>query len=175
MEHAYSNDNFDEAAEVVWKALFGLGSVAETLAYSQAAQKFVDAGWIKNHPPQPGTEDDDFIRTSIETARSYDFIDSPQPGHVRAILRFAYDYELEDWERCIIGFMGENEGKGLGRDEIIKGAMSWAKENLGLQQTRLHQKSEVWIHLETALNQTIKDKIVKQTVFYGVERLRLAE
>jgi hypothetical protein len=91
-------------------------------------------------------------------------------------LRSAHDHELEDWEKCILGFIWvKTRIKDVVAMKSSRAVVSWAKENPGLRQKDVHQKSDIWRHLEVALNQIIKDKNVKQTIFYGVERLRLVD
>ena len=173
MNRSFSSDTLDEAAEVIWGALFGLGAIKDTLAFSQASLRLYDAGLIGKHPIESESVDDDFVKAAFQRALSYDFLDMPKTGQYRAILKNAADYERDDWEKCIVGFMGDNEDKRLGRQDIIKGAVAWAKNNLGLQLRNVSPKSRVWTQVEIALNQAINDRVINQTIFYGVERLQL--
>ena len=175
MKYAFTPSELDKASEAIWSTLFGLGSVSKKLAFSQATRQLANAGLIDQYSPRPGTRAYSLVKTAFDTALKYSFLDAPDNGHFRAILTDPDDYESEDWQKCVIGFMGEYEQKRFAREEIIKGALGWAKENLGLETESIDKDSIAWRCVEEALNQAIKDKIVSQTVFYGVERLQLAQ
>lgn len=173
MEHSLSQNIYpdsDELAEAIWNALFGLGPIPEQLAYSQALKRLTDD---KMFPPDIAKEQhalNRLMRKAFDTAIHYQFIDVPRDGFLRAVLKTSEDYEFEDWRRCIINSMGDTP---MEREQVIRAAVEWARENLGLRLPRFTKGGKIWLQLDSVLNDIIRTKEIKQTVFYGVERLQL--
>lgn len=173
MEHSLPQDtypNTDELAEAIWNALFGLGAIPEQLAYNQALKRLTDD---KMFPPNIAKDQRALyrlMRKAFDTAINYQFIDTPKDGFLRAVLTTPEDYEFDDWRKSIINSMGDDP---MERERVIQTAVEWARESLGLQLPRLTKGGEIWSQLDSVLNEIIRTKEIKQTVFYGVERLQL--
>jgi hypothetical protein len=162
----------DELAEEVWKALFGLGPIPEHLAMSQASKRLSDSHMMPLRTIDTDAEAEHLVREALDVAVDYAFLDEPRPGFVRAVLKDPNDYEPEDWRKCILSSMDEGPMK---REDVVWNAVIWARENLGLGIGRIEKGDGVWQCVETELNEMIHEKVVKQTVFYGIERLQMMQ
>ena len=65
------------------------------------------------------------------------------------------------------------EGESVGREDAIRKTAEWAKQNLGLEYSRLSRNSVVWKGIDAAIIQAVKDKEIKETVFYGVVKIQV--
>ncbi len=162
----------DELAEEVWQALFGLGPIPKRLAFNQAVKRLGDAQMIPESIFENENDLKRLMDSTFNTAVNYEFIDTPKPGFYRAVLKDPTDYEFNDWKRCITAGMGDTP---MEREAVIRNAVNWARENLGLAQTKIQKNDETWRRIESVLNETIKDKTIKQTIFYGIERLQIVQ
>ncbi|MBU0479427.1 hypothetical protein KKC91_12835, partial [bacterium] len=57
-------------------------------------------------------------------------LDRPRRGFVRAVQTDPKDYDREDWRRCLLAVL---DGEPADRDDALRTAAEWAKENMGLQ------------------------------------------
>ena len=160
----------DELAEEIWGALFGLGAVPERLAHSQALKRLTDNRMIPDSTAKNPRALDRLMRLGFDTAINYEFLDAPKNGFLRAVLTSPDDYEENDWRRCILNSIGDEP---MQRERVIRTAVGWARENLGLKLPKLIKGGKTWQQLESVLNDIIRTREIKQTVFYGVERLQL--
>ena len=167
-----ANASIDELAEEMWYILFGLGGVSLPIALDLASKGLYDKGLIKSRATDRGTKTGDILHSALMTAVEYGFMDSPQDGFYRAVLPAAQDYGVKDWQMCLFNSI---EGESVGREEAIRKAAEWAKKNLGLASSDLSESSPVWLKLDDAIDRAIKEKSIKQTVFYGVMKLHVVE
>jgi hypothetical protein len=162
--------SLDELAEEIWNLLFGIGIVSLRAAISIVAAGLYEKGIIRKRKANLGSTIGDILYEAVKLAVEYDYLESPRPDYYRAVLRDAEDYELEDWRMCLFNAI-ENES--VGREEAIRMAAEWAKQNTGLEYSRLGKKSLIWRRLEETIDEAIKNKEIKQTVFYGVVRIQV--
>jgi hypothetical protein len=165
-----ANASLDQLAEEIWTLLFGLGTVNLPVAMDLSSRALYEKGLIRSRASSLGTRTGDLLYAAINTAVDYGFLDTPRQGYYRAVLTNPEDYEPKDWRMCLFNSI---EDETIGRDEAVKRAARWARKNVGLQYTDLDQKSIVWKELDKAIDRSIKDKEIKQTVFYGVVKIHL--
>jgi hypothetical protein len=162
--------SIDELTEEAWKILFGLGAVTRTEALELVASGLHKKGLVRSRASKLGTRTGDLLYDVLKTAVGYGYLDTPSPEHFRAVLNNAEDYEPSDWRMCL--FNSIEDESSIGREEAIVKAAKWAKENLALEYGRLKKNGTIWKHLDQAIETAIRNKEIKQTVFYGVEKIK---
>jgi hypothetical protein len=160
----------DEMAEEIWKILFSLGPIKKEVAFRQSVVGLFRAGLITDPEPSQGSDTYHLIQMALNAAVEYGFLDIPREDCYRAILSKPEDLEPEDWKMCLTNAM---EDEVMNRNEAIRLSAEWAERNIGLQLHALNEQDPVWRQLDLAINQAIRDKAMKQTIFYGVEKLQL--
>ncbi len=169
LPRSMANASIDELTEETWKILFGLGSVTQDKALDLVASGLFDKGLIRSRTTKAGTRTGELLQEILQTAMAYGYLDAPEGGYLRAILNNPEDYEAEDWRMCLFNSI---EDESLEHEEAIAKAARWAKDNLGLEYTRLQKNGMVWKGLERAIETAIRAKEIKQTVFYGVIKIQ---
>jgi hypothetical protein len=164
-----ANASIDELTEETWKVLFGLGTVTEEKALDLAASALYEKGLIRSRTTKAGTRTGELLREILQTALEYSYMDAPEEGCLRAILNSPEDYEAEDWRMCLFNSI---EDESLEREEAITKAARWARDNLGLKYARLQKNGVVWKGIDRAIEDAIRSKEIKQTVFYGVIKIQ---
>jgi hypothetical protein len=164
-----SSASIDELTEEGWKLLFGLGPLTLQKTLDLMASGLHDKGLIRSRTSRQGTRTGDLLYEVIETALEYGYMDMPEPDHYRAVLVNAEDYEPDDWRMCVFNSI---EDESIEREEAVVRAAKWAKDNLGLEYSRLSKNGVVWKHLDEAIETAIREKEIKQTVFYGVIKIQ---
>ncbi len=145
--------NISELAEMVWAALWGLGTVDRDFAIQQCANKLYTDGVINTKQLIRGKTLKQLLNDGIDEAIEFDFLDSPKEGSVRAIIRAADFYEPEDWEMCVKRSLF---GKTLKRSDAIMTASQWARDNLGLEFVDVQIGSLIWEELDTAIGRLLE-------------------
>ena len=171
----YSEDvtaTVDMMAEEIWKILFSLGPIRKEVAYSQSVAGLFKVGLITDPAPQPDSDAHELIEMAFKTALEYGFLDTPEDNSYRAVLTNAEDFEESDWRMCLLNAMEE---KPMSRDEAISATANWAIRNVGLNVKSLTKDDVVWKYLDSAINGAVRDKIMKQTIFYGIEKLQVLD
>ncbi len=155
--HELANASIDELAEAIWTDLFGMGAVQESVAVGRSSGKLYEAGLITaRHAPQ-GSPLSELIEEAIETGVAYDYLDRPQRGYIRAVIREPTNYESADWDYCLSAALdGPQE-----RDELIQNTVIWAEDFLGLEIEELAPGDAVWSSLTKAIQRGMKRGEIK--------------
>ena len=160
----------DEMAEEIWRILFSLGPVRRDVAFRQSASGLYQSGHLSDPEPEPKSDTHELLNLAFQAAVTYGFLDMPDPSSYRAILTDPADLEQEDWEMCLTNAIEETA---MSREDAIKATETWIEQNIGLSLKKKKTRADVRQRLDAAINQAIKNKLLKQTVFYGVEKLQV--
>jgi hypothetical protein len=93
------------------------------------------------------------VLDAIESAVKAGHLDRPRRGHVRACKPDATAYTPEDWRHALVTSLGTDPSE---REEAIRAAAEWARENLGLDFTRLRGDGHIVEALRSAINSAIR-------------------
>jgi hypothetical protein len=84
-------------------------------------------------------------------------LDRPKRGQVRACKPDATAYTADDWRHALLAVLGPSP---TDRDDAIRAAAEWARDNCGLEFTRLRTDGHIVTGLRSALNSAIRAKLI---------------
>ena len=93
------------------------------------------------------------VLDAIESAVKAGLLDRPKRGHVRACRADATTYTPDDWRHALVASLGTDP---VDRDDAIRSAAEWARDNLGLEFDRLREDGHIVEGLRSALNSAIR-------------------
>jgi hypothetical protein len=90
-----------------------------------------------------------FIEAAVKAGR----LDRPKRGQVRARKADATTYTPDDWRLALVTSLGTEPSD---RDDAIRAAAEWARDNLGLEFSRLRSDGHIVEGLRSAINSAIR-------------------
>lgn len=90
---------------------------------------------------------------AVESAVKAGLLDRPRRGCVRAVKVHAQAFTTEDWRYALITNL---DGEPTDREDAIRAAAEWARENLGLHFARLRRDGKIVQGLRSAINSAIR-------------------
>ena len=133
--------NEEDQVEAVWTALFGQGPMPRDEAITTVAQALREAGAVEYARLRRDGALWATIDACIESGLKAGYIDRPRRGYVRAISVHPDSYEPQDWERALKAVMGNEP---MDKDQVIRAAAEWARENMGLEFSRLRRDGKIY-------------------------------
>ena len=146
--------------EQAFEALLGLGAVPRDTAVRTVANQLMRLGLIPSFKKLRQKSAlyrhvDNVIRASVRAGR----LERPSDEEVRAVLPRARDYTTEHWRLAVLGVLTGELGL---REQIIRDAADWARENMGLQFKRLSSRSAIYRGIDQAIERGIEEQTIKQ-------------
>jgi type I restriction enzyme S subunit len=137
----------------VFAALWTLGPLEKDEAVRRVADHLRQAGYIRFERLRTDGPLFGQLIDAIESAVKAGRLDRPKRGHVRACKTDATAYTADDWRHALVASLGIEP---TDRDEAIRAAAEWARDNLGLEFTRLRGDGHIVEGLRSALNSAIR-------------------
>jgi hypothetical protein len=97
------------------------------------------------------------ILAAIESAVKAGLLDRPRHGFVRACKADATAYTEDDWCYILVASLGKAP---VDRDDAIRAAAEWARDQCGLEFSRLREDGHIATGLRSAINSAIRQKLV---------------
>jgi type I restriction enzyme S subunit len=108
------------------------------------------------------------LLAAIEAAAKSGELDRPRRGHVRAIKLDANAYAPDDWRQVLLASLGHDPTH---QEDAVRQAAEWARDNLGLEFTRIRADGHIATGLRSAITSAIRQGLVERD---GPRRIRLA-
>jgi type I restriction enzyme S subunit len=134
-------------------ALWPLGPLEKDAAVRRVADHLRQAGHV--HFERLRADGPLFaqVLNAIESAVKAGRLDRPKRAHVRACKADATTYTPDDWRHALVASLGTDP---VDRDDAIRSAAEWARDNLGLEFARLREDGHIVEGLRSALNSAIR-------------------
>jgi len=97
------------------------------------------------------------LADAIDAAVKAGHLDRPKRGQVRACKPDATAYTADDWRYALLAVLSPSP---TDRDDAIRAAAEWARDNCGLEFTRLRADGHIVTGLRSALNSAIRAKLI---------------
>lgn len=97
------------------------------------------------------------LAEAIDAAVKAGHLDRPKRGQVRACKPDATAYTADDWRHALLAVLSASP---TDRDDAIRAAAEWARDNCGLDFTRLRADGHIVTGLRSALNSAIRAKLI---------------
>ncbi|MBK7197538.1 MAG: restriction endonuclease subunit S [Myxococcales bacterium] len=97
------------------------------------------------------------LADAIDAAVKSGHLDRPKRGQVRACKPDATAYTADDWRHALLAVLSPSP---TDRDDAIRAAAEWARDNCGLEFTRLRADGHIVTGLRSALNSAIRAKLI---------------
>jgi hypothetical protein len=138
-----------EAASALWP----LGPLAKDHAVRRVADHLRQAGYVQFERLRSDELLFEEVLFLIEAAVRSGRLDRPRGGYVRACKPNAADYTAADWRHALVASLGTDP---TDRDEALRAAAEWARENLGLAFECLRGDGQIADGLRSAINSAIR-------------------
>jgi type I restriction enzyme S subunit len=139
--------------EEIFAALWARGPLEKDQAVHRAAEHLRQAGRVAFQRLQSGGPLYDQIVAAIDSAAKAGRLDRPKRGQVRACKRDATAYTPDDWRHAMVSSLGREP---VDREDAIRSAAEWARDNMGLEFTRLRANGHIAEGLRSAINSAIR-------------------
>lgn len=139
--------------DAIFEALWTIGPLKLDVAVRKIAEHLGELGHADFQRLRIGGPLHAQILAAIETAVTAGHLDQPRPGYVRARKPDATTYTADDWRHALVASLGPNP---IDRDAAILQAAEWARENFGLDFTRLRADGHIAQGLRSAINSAIR-------------------
>lgn len=98
-------------------------------------------------------------------------IDRPRRGWVRAILSDANEYSRDRWRLCLLSVVASEP---VDRDQVVRAAAEWAREQMGLVFERLREGGTIDKGLRSAMNSAIRRGELVRVGSYAIQKGQVA-
>lgn len=154
----YAPKNLSEVApetlqNEVFAALWTHGPLEKDDATRRVAEHLRQVGYVEFQRLRADGPLYSQILDAIESAVKAGRLDRPKRGHVRACKSDATAYTADDWRHALVASLGT---EAMERDEAIRVAAEWARDNLGLEFARLRSDGHIVEGLRSAINSAIR-------------------
>jgi type I restriction enzyme, S subunit len=162
--HLVGQDTSDDPAAAVLKRLV-----------DSAAIRAAPAVW-KRRPVREGGRDRGAraiykeIDAALTNVMAAGVVDRPSNGVDRSVLPDAGAFSREHWRTCLLAAV---DGEALEREEAIRLAAEWARDNLGLKFKRLPSDGRIVKGLKSAMNSAIRRGELERVGSDKVRRVEL--
>jgi type I restriction enzyme, S subunit len=143
----------DALHDEVFAALWMHGPTEKDEAVRRVAEHLRTAGYVdfqRLHSNGPLYEQ---VLGAIEATVRVGLLDRPKRGLVRARKGDATAYTADDWRHALVASLGTNP---VDRDDAIRVAAVWTRDNLGLEFARLRADGRIIEGLRSAINSAIR-------------------
>lgn len=137
----------------VFAALWTHGPLEKDDAVRRVAEHLRQAGYVEFQRLRADGPLYGQILAAIESAVKTGRLDRPKRGHVRACKADAAAYTADDWRHALVASLGAEPAD---RDDAIRAAAEWARDNLGLEFARLRSDGHIAEGLRSAINSAIR-------------------
>jgi hypothetical protein len=139
--------------EEVFAALWTRGPLEKDNAVRHVAEHLRNAGYVEFQRLRADgplySQCLEFIESAVKAGQ----LDRPGRGHVRACKAGATTYVADDWRVALMASLGTDA---VDRYDAIRVAAEWARDNLGLEFTRLRGDGHIVEGLRSAVNSCIR-------------------
>jgi hypothetical protein len=139
----------DEAFTALWTH----GPLEKDEAVRRVAEHLRQAGYVEFQRLRTDGPLYAQILEAIESAVKAGRLDRPKRGYVRAFKADATAYTADDWRRALVASLSTEP---VEREEAIRAAAEWARDNLGLEFARLRSDGHIVEGLRSAINSAIR-------------------
>ncbi len=157
----------DAQVDMVFDALLGEGPLEVAAAIRHVADTLRESGQVAFQRLRRGGTLYSAIDAAIRLGVRRWCLDRPRRGYVRAVQLDPKSYDREQWRRCLLASL---DGEPTDRDEALRAAAEWGKDNMGLQFERLRNDGVVMKGLKSALNSAVRRGEVERV---GGKQVRL--
>jgi type I restriction enzyme S subunit len=137
----------------VFAALWTHGPIEKDAAVRRVADHLRQAGRVQFERLRADGPLFGQVLDAIESAIKAGRLDRPRRGYVRATKADATTYTLNDSRHALVASLGPEP---IDRDDAIRAAAEWARDNLGLEFARLREDGHILESLRSALNSAIR-------------------
>lgn len=137
----------------VFAALWTLGPLEKDEAVRWAADHLREGGHVQFERLRSDGPLFSALLEAVESAVKAGRLDRPRRGYVRACKPDPSDYTPDDWRHALLASLGPDP---VDRDDALRAAAEWARDNLGLVFTRLRADGQILEGLRSALNSAIR-------------------
>lgn len=153
-----------------FEALFGQGSLDRDAAIRAIATHYRDLGVIApfkklRRQSAQYRHIATVMRALIDAGRA----DRPEPDQVRAIRARPQDYGARDWQCALDAVLTSDL---ILRDQAIRDAADWARDNLGLDFQRLTTRSRIYKGLDATIEHGVRAGAIKVVAEEYIRKLR---
>ena len=143
----------EEQVDQVWESLLGRGAVEKDEAIRIVANDLRENGLAQfQRLRQDGALYEAIASAITRGARAGSF-DRPQRGHERALLPVAREYTQAEWRLCLLESLNQHA---IEEEDALRAAAEWARENMGLEFSRLREDGVILRGLRDALQDVIE-------------------
>lgn len=143
----------DAVHDEVFAALWARGPLEKDDAVRRVAEHLREAGYVEFQRLRSDgplyAQFLGFIEAAVKTGR----LDRPKRGQVRACKADAATFTADDWRHALVASLGTEP---VDREEAIRVAAEWARDNLGLEFSRLRADGQIVEGLRSAINSGIR-------------------
>lgn len=143
----------DTLHDKVFDALWTLGPLEKEEAVRRVADYLRRAGHIAFERLRADGPLFGQVLDAIEAAVRVGRLDRPRRGYVRACKPDAPEYTADDWRHALVASLAAHP---TDRDDALRTAAEWARDNLGLAFARLRADGQIAEGLRSALNSAIR-------------------
>lgn len=143
----------EELEDAVFAALWPQGPLEKDEAVRRVAEHLRVAGRVAFHRLRSDGSLYARVLAAVESAVKAGHLDRPRRGLVRACKADATAYALDDWRQALLASLG---GEPTDRDDTLRVAADWARENMGLAFERLRVDGHILLGLRSALDSAIR-------------------
>jgi len=155
--------------DVLWQVLLGQGALSLDDAVRQSAVVLRDRGMAEYQRLRAGGELYERIAEVLrEAGRAGKYFDRPKRGTVRAVLREAAAFSIDQWRDCLMSILPSKE---VEREEAVRAAAAFAVDQYGLEHERLRSGGRVERGLRGAINSAIRRGMVEALSARQIRRL----
>lgn len=159
----------DSVLDEVFTALWARGPLEKDDAVRLVAEHLRAAGYLEFQRLRADGPLFAQILGFLEAAVKAGRLDRPKRGQVRACKAEAAAFTADDWRLALVASLGAAP---VDRDDAIRAAAEWARDQLGLAFSRLRADGPITLGLRSALNSAIRRGEVTR---HGATRISRAE
>lgn len=159
----------DQLRDAVFVALWPHGPLVKSAAVRRVAEHLREAGLVAYQRLRTDGPLYAELLHAIESAVKARVLDRPRRGYVRAVKTDAQAFTAEDWRHALLASL---DSEPADREDAIRAATEWARENMGLSVARLRRDGRVVQSLRSAINSAIRRG---EVVRHGAKRLSRAD
>ena len=137
----------------VFAALWTYGPLEKDDAARKVAEHLRQIGYVEFQRLRADGPLYSQILDAIESAVKAGRLDRPKRGYIRACKSDATAYTADDWRHALLASLST---EAMERDEAIRVAAEWARDNLGLEFALLRSDGHIVEGLRSAINSAIR-------------------
>lgn len=148
-----SDFDHDTLHEEVFAALWTLGPLKKPDAIRRVADHLRQTGRVRFERLRSDGALYSEVLAAIDSAAKAGHLDRPQRGYVRACKPDPTTYSPDDWHHALISILGRDPAD---RDDAIRSAAEWARNNLGLEFARLRSDGCIVLGIRSAIDSAVR-------------------